>query len=132
MPFYDPWNREEFFRLQREYVLASGGRTSAGYSERRPAFADAPGSVPTAEPCSVGGIDCDDTPDPISPSHYRSHPSGVEAITITEHANFNLGNAIKYLWRVQWGRKPGADPVEDLKKAKWYVEREIERRQGNG
>lgn len=57
------------------------------------------------------------------PPHYGSHPSGVECIRITEHYNFNVGNAIKYLWRA--GLKEGVDPVEDLKKAEWYVHREI-------
>jgi hypothetical protein len=59
------------------------------------------------------------------PPHYGHHPSGVECITITEWYNFNVGNAIKYLWRA--GRKEGADPIEDLQKAAWYVNREIER-----
>lgn len=58
------------------------------------------------------------------PPHYKSHPSGVECIQITEHMNFNLGNAIKYIWRA--GLKSGS-PVEDLEKAAWYVNREIER-----
>lgn len=58
------------------------------------------------------------------PSHYTSHPSGVECITVTEHFGFNVGNAIKYLWRA--GLKSD-DPIEDLKKAAWYVAREIER-----
>jgi len=57
------------------------------------------------------------------PSHYTSHPSGVECITITEHHNFNVGNAIKYLWRA--GLKGAA--TEDLKKARWYIDREIAR-----
>ena len=61
------------------------------------------------------------------PPHYGAHPSGVECITITEHYNFNVGNAIKYLWRA--GLKDGTDPVEDLRKAEWYVNREIERLQ---
>jgi len=59
------------------------------------------------------------------PPHYGSHPSGVECIRITEHYNFNVGNAIKYLWRA--GLKDGVDPVEDLRKAEWYVHREIHR-----
>jgi len=59
------------------------------------------------------------------PPHYGSHPSGVECIVITEHYNFNVGNAIKYLWRA--GLKDGVDPIEDLRKAAWYVNREIER-----
>ena len=58
------------------------------------------------------------------PRHYTNHPSGVECIAITEHMNFCLGNAIKYIWRA--GLKQ--DAVEDLEKAVWYVNREIERR----
>lgn len=58
------------------------------------------------------------------PAHYNSHPSGVECVAIAEHFGFNVGNAIKYLWRA--GLK-SADPVEDLRKAAWYVNREIER-----
>lgn len=57
------------------------------------------------------------------PTHYISHPSGIECIQITEHHNFNVGNAIKYLWRA--GLKGAA--LEDLKKARWYIEREITR-----
>lgn len=57
------------------------------------------------------------------PSHYTSHPSGVECIQVTEWMNFNIGNAVKYLWRA--GGK--GDAVEDLKKAAWYVQREITR-----
>ena len=59
------------------------------------------------------------------PAHYTSHPSGVECITITEHHNFCIGNAIKYLWRQ--GLKTGASNIEDLEKAVWYIKREIER-----
>ncbi len=57
-----------------------------------------------------------------NPKHYNSHPSGVECITVVEHMNFNIGNAIKYLWRTE--HKNG---LEDLKKAAWYINREIER-----
>lgn len=58
------------------------------------------------------------------PPHYMAHPSGVECITITEHMGFNVGNAMKYLWRAD--QKGNA--LEDLKKARWYVEREIAKR----
>ena len=61
--------------------------------------------------------------DPINPDHYRSHPSGVECITVTEHMTFCLGNAVKYIWRA--GEK--GDRLEDLRKARWYVDREIAR-----
>lgn len=60
--------------------------------------------------------------DSINPSHYRSHPSNIECIQITEHMDFCLGNSIKYIWRA--GLK-SSDPIEDLEKAKWYLERKI-------
>lgn len=59
------------------------------------------------------------------PSHYTSHPSGVECIEITEHMTFNAGNAVKYLWRN--GLKDGAPSIQELEKAEWYVRREIGR-----
>jgi Protein of unknwon function (DUF3310) len=58
------------------------------------------------------------------PAHYTSHPSGVECIAVTEHMGFNLGNAIKYLWRADLK----ADAIQDLLKAAWYIDREISRR----
>lgn len=57
------------------------------------------------------------------PSHYTSHPSGIECIQIIEHFDFCIGSAIKYLWRA--GLK--GDKIEDLKKAAWLINREIER-----
>jgi hypothetical protein len=66
--------------------------------------------------------------DPVShPSHYTSHPAGIECITVTEHMGFCLGNAIKYIWRVAFGGKDGNDPAQDLRKAVWYLTREIEK-----
>jgi hypothetical protein len=62
--------------------------------------------------------------DPVnSPSHYMKSPSGVECIEIVEHMNFCRGNAIKYIWRA--GEKDSE--IVDLKKAAWYIQREIER-----
>ena len=58
------------------------------------------------------------------PKHYTNHPSGVECIQITEHMGFCLGNAMKYIWRAD----EKLDAIEDLRKAKWYIEREIARR----
>lgn len=64
------------------------------------------------------------TPDPVNhPPHYGASPSGVECIDVAEHMNFCLGNALKYIWRA--GLK--GDAVEDLKKARWYLDREIAR-----
>lgn len=58
------------------------------------------------------------------PKHYNSHPSGIECIRITEHMGFNLGNAVKYIWRADLK----GQQIEDLKKAAWYINREIEKR----
>jgi hypothetical protein len=63
--------------------------------------------------------------DPVNhPKHYTDHPSGIECIQITEHMGFNLGNALKYIWRCDLKK----DAVEDLNKAIWYIQREIEKR----
>lgn len=62
------------------------------------------------------------------PRHYTQHPSGVECIQVTEHMGFCLGNAVKYIWRADLKH----NAVEDLKKAVWYIEREIARRSKNG
>lgn len=64
--------------------------------------------------------------DPVNhPVHYTSHPSGVECIDIVKHMGFNLGNVIKYVWRADLK----GDALEDLKKAKFYLECELGRRE---
>ena len=66
------------------------------------------------------------TPSPVEhPPHYKNHPSGLECIQVTEHMNFNIGNAVKYAWRCDYK----GNPIEDLKKARWYIDREISRRE---
>lgn len=66
-------------------------------------------------------------PDMVNhPPHYTTHPSGVECIQITEHMGFNLGNAVKYIWRAD----EKGNSIQDLEKARWYVEREIAKRTG--
>jgi len=59
------------------------------------------------------------------PKHYTSHPSGIECIEITRHMGYNLGCVIKYLWRADLKN----DALEDLKKARWYLEDEIKKRE---
>lgn len=59
------------------------------------------------------------------PKHYNMHPSGIECIDVIEHMTFNVGSAVKYLWRA--GLKPGEGTLHDLKKAAWYISREIEK-----
>ena len=76
-----------------------------------------------------GDWDCPREPvqsDPINPAHYTQHPSGVECVQITEHMGFLIGNVIKYVWRADLN-----GGVEDLRKARWYLDREIARREGS-
>ena len=67
------------------------------------------------------------------PAHYTSDPSGIECIQITQHRNFCVGNALKYLWRagLKGPDRPELDAsskqIEDLRKAIWYINAEIER-----
>ena len=63
------------------------------------------------------------------PSHYTSHPSGIECIEITRHHDFAIGNAIKYLWRA--GLKNSDNEVQDLEKAVWYIQDKIKQLKGN-
>jgi TPR repeat protein len=63
--------------------------------------------------------------DPINyPPHYNWHPSGIECAVIAQAFNYNLGNALKYIWRCDYKEQP----VEDLRKAVAYLNREIDRR----
>lgn len=57
------------------------------------------------------------------PKHYNTNPSGIECIEVVRHMNFNKGNAIKYVWRA--GGK--GNEIEDLQKAIWYLNDEINR-----
>lgn len=68
------------------------------------------------------------------PKHYNSDPSGVECIAVVRHRNFNVGNAIKYLWRAGLKHEEGMTDtekqIEDLRKAKFYIDDEIRRLEG--
>lgn len=72
----------------------------------------------------------------VHPKHYINGPpcphcgAPIECITITERHNFNIGNAIKYLWRA--GNKDPKKHAEDLRKAAWYATREAERIEAEG
>ena len=63
--------------------------------------------------------------DPINPAHYQGFSNGAQVIDIVENLPYNAGNAIKYLARA--GRKDPTKHTEDLRKALWYTQRELER-----
>ena len=64
--------------------------------------------------------------DPVThPAHYTMHPSGVECLTITRHMGFNLGNAVKYIWRADLK----GNSIQDLRKAAFYIADEIAKRE---
>lgn len=66
--------------------------------------------------------------DPVNhPDHYNKHPSGVECIDIIQHMGFNLGNAMKYIWRADL--KNNAN--EDMKKAIFYINQELAKRKNS-
>jgi hypothetical protein len=64
------------------------------------------------------------------PAHYGGADNPYEAIKVIEawDLGFHLGNTVKYIAR--HGKKAGATDVADLKKARWYLDREIARREG--
>jgi len=65
--------------------------------------------------------------DPVNrPSHY-TWLNGLEAIDVCEQLPFTLGNVVKYVLRADHKGRA----LEDLKKARWYLEREIARREAD-
>ena len=58
------------------------------------------------------------------PQHYNKHPSGIECIDVIEYMPFNIGNAVKYVWRLD----DKENDIQDLEKAIWYLQREKEKR----
>jgi hypothetical protein len=87
--------------------------------ERRARAAERMGTVPL--------VAVHDQDDVNHPKHYQAS-SGLEAIDVIEgfELGFHLGNAVKYILRA--GRKGGsAKRLEDLDKARWYIERAMEK-----
>lgn len=118
---YDPGCRErlvEFYpgvyRLKGACLVPS--ETSGGDP-------GAPGGAPVGD-CATGPLGGPQISDPVNhPSHYQQYP--IEVIEITERLNFLLGNVVKYVLRADYKGKP----LEDLKKAAWYLHREIANRE---
>jgi hypothetical protein len=59
------------------------------------------------------------------PTHYNSHPSGIEAIKVIQHFSFNVGTAVKHLWRAGLKGETKEDKLRDLRKAREYIDFEI-------
>jgi hypothetical protein len=99
--------------LDRDKAVTSTRRIGEadGVEYRHPECADPWAEVAPADPVNA-------------PSHYRWLPNGIEVIEITETLNFNMGNVVKYVMRADHKGKS----LEDLKKARWYLDRELERR----
>lgn len=78
----------------------------------------------------LSALDNENVENVENPKHYTSHPSGVECIEITQHYDFCIGNAIKYLWRAgiktEEGYSGKEKEIEDLQKAVWYINHKIE------
>ena len=92
-----------------------------------PTFTDDFGDISTLEARLEPTFSADElVSSSINPNHYKSHPSGIECIQVTEHMGFNLGNAVKYIWRSDLKHDDGG--MEDILKAEWYIQREIKRR----
>jgi len=82
-----------------------------------------------SDPICIAGIKTQEIDMVNNPPHYKNSilPNGIECCDVIEHFNTNLGTAIKYIWRA--GRKGSA--TEDLEKAKWYLQRQIDLLNGN-
>jgi hypothetical protein len=84
------------------------------------------GTHPPIEMCPPPEFSRSDS-DPVnSPDHYTWHPAGVECISIIEVFPHNIAAAMGYLWR----HDHKGEPIQDLRKAVWHIEREIKRRGG--
>lgn len=110
--------------------MSVGVCVSCGSPHLYAGYAVCAGCLPVLD-VSLHEEDSDQVADPVnSPAHYTSSPAvckgcgrQIECIDVAEHAGFNLGNVHKYCWRAGLKGKT----VEDLKKARWYLDREIAR-----
>lgn len=67
--------------------------------------------------------------DPVrQPAHYTNHPSGITCIQVVEDMSLCCGSAVQYIWR----HRDKGQPIQDLEKAVWYLEREIDRLKRRG
>lgn len=124
--FHERENREEAFTLEGYYELDSPRVQLYAMPGTAADFQIETGSRVFLEGDLPPPTDCQPPPDMVNhPPHYTGHPSGIECIEITRHMGFNLGNAMKYIWRADLKH----DAIEDLKKAAFYINDEIAKRE---
>lgn len=96
-----------------------------GLSPHRQTYYHANCYDPWAEEAGHGAAEA---ADPVNnPAHYKWLPNGTEVIDITENFDFLVGNVLKYILRAEHKGKP----LEDMKKARWYLDRAIARRESS-
>ena len=81
-------------------------------------------AVELVRAADVAQEEANEASDAINPAHYQGFSNGAQVIDITENLTPNLANVVKYAARA--GRKT-ENPVEDLRKAEWYLARELQR-----
>ena len=81
-------------------------------------------AVELVRAADVAQEEANEASDAINPAHYQGFSNGAQVVDITEHLTPNLANVVKYAARA--GRKT-ENPVEDLRKAEWYLARELAR-----
>lgn len=110
-------------------ALSASEKPCLGCFEKGPDVRGSWEPVESSPPAGPGSA-VEKIPDPTNPAHYREFP--VEVIQIVRHLNFNRGNAVKYVCRAGRKNLTEGQEVEDLKKAIWYLEDEIQRLTGEG
>jgi len=119
--FTEQWVEAALSQMMRESLVATVGRgLPVVWRVTEKAY---PGPIEVGAPLAQE-IKMKDEAPVNPPKHRTSHPSGVECIQIAEHLNFNLGNALTYIWRADLK----GNATEDLEKAAFYINRELKRR----
>ena len=116
LPALDGWSWFDALKRHRPAIAQA-------FVEQRAALEAAEKAGEDAKEAAVG--------DAVNhPAHYNSDPSRVECIAVARHCTYNIGNAFKYLWRAglkDGGGNPKQQEIEDLRKAVFSINDEIER-----
>lgn len=127
------WKWYSYQDVTFKVLSVDGGKAKISYNTEPPTVRTHPLSYWDESAVLVKDVEESVEADAVNhPSHYTSDPSGIECIQITRHRNFNIGNAIKYLWRAGLKEDASLDNLEkeiqDLEKAVFYIQDEIKRK----